>query len=320
VTIVIEGGCKGVMVGASYDCAVPSIAVVVPAYNASRWIDETLRSVLEQTRPPDEIFVVNDGSTDDTSERARSHGDRVTVIDQSNGGPPAAYNRGFDSATTDYVAMCPADDVWLPQKLEWQEEVLAGNPSVDVLFARATFFGQVEGLHPHPAGEGILDRAAFMREMYHVDLIPAPTAVVRRDLHVRLGRFDESLPSEDYEFWMRSLRAGAVFYHDPRSMVNHRIHGGNVSLRAISIREMNLAIHRDYADDVGDPELSRRLIALDLREVARARFGLGRTRAARDAYVASLRRRPTGEALFGTAALSIPGLPHLLRIAARRLT
>jgi hypothetical protein len=102
-------------------------------------------------------------------------------------------------------------------------------------------------------------------------------------------------------------------------MVLHRIHGGNVSLRAIEIREMNLAIHRDYADDIGDPEMSRRLIARDLREVARARFGLGRTRAARDAYVASLRRQPTGEALVGTAALSVPGGARLLRIAARRL-
>jgi glycosyltransferase involved in cell wall biosynthesis len=294
--------------------------VVVPAYNASAWIAETLQSVLDQTRPADEIIVVNDGSTDDTAAVARSFGPAVTVLDQPNGGPPAAYNRGFDTATSDYVAMCPADDLWVPQKLEWQQATLDANPSIDVLFARATFFGQVHGLHPYPAGEGVLDRSSFMREMYNVDLIPAPTAVVRRDLHQRLGRFDESLPSEDYEFWMRSLRAGAVFHHDPRSMVNHRIHGGNVSLRAISIREMNLAIHRDYADDVGDPELSRQLIARDYREVARARFGVGSTRGARDAYVSSLRRRPTAEAMVGAAALSVPGGERLLRIAARRLT
>jgi glycosyltransferase involved in cell wall biosynthesis len=320
VTTVIEGGCKGVMVRASYDCAVASIAVVIPAYNASAWIDETLESVIAQTRPADEIIVVNDGSTDDTSERARSRGPAVTVIDQPNGGPPAAYNRGFDSATSDYAAMCPADDVWHPRKLEWQDEVLTSNPSVDVLFARGRFFDQSDDLHPHPEGEGVLERVRFMRELYEADLVPAPTTVVRLELHRRLGRFDEALPSEDYEFWMRALRAGATFYHDPREMALLRIHGGNVSMRGVEIWEMNHAIRSAYAPDVADPDLSSRLLARDLREIARCRFGLGSTQAARDAYVASLRRRPTAEAVVGAAALSVPGVPLLLRIAAKRLT
>jgi glycosyltransferase involved in cell wall biosynthesis len=298
---------------------VTSISVAIPAYNASSWIDATLQSVLDQTRAAHEIIVVNDGSTDDTAERARSHGPRVTVLEQPNGGPPAAYNRGFDEAGGEYVAMCPADDVWHPQKLEWQDELLSSDPSIDVLFGRARFFGQSDDVHPHPTGTGILERTSFMREMYAADLIPAPATVVRRDLHQRLGRFDESLPSEDYEFWMRALRAGATFYHDPREVVRLRMHGGNVSLRAVEIWEMNHAIRSTYERDIGDPELSSRLLARDLREIARCRFGLGRTRAARDAYVASLRRRPTAEAVAGAAALSLPGGPQLLKLASSRL-
>jgi glycosyltransferase involved in cell wall biosynthesis len=297
---------------------------VIPAYNAGRWIDETLRSVLDQTRAADEVIVVNDGSTDDTSARARSHGSRVTVIDQPNGGPPAAYNRGFDSAAGDYVAMCPADDLWDPRKLEWNDEALSRDPSIDVLFGRARFFGQANGEHPHPRGQGRLDSAAFLREMYAADLIPAPATVVRRNLHRRLGRFDESLPSEDYEFWMRALRAGAVFFHDPREMVRLRIHGANVSLRAVEIWEMNYAIRTAYAPDIGDPALSRRLLAADLRHIARSRLGVGRIRDARSAYLASLRRRPSPEAAAGAAALSFPGAGRLLRLAraarARRRT
>jgi hypothetical protein len=157
-----------------------------------------------------------------------------------------------------------------------------------------------------------------MREMYAADLVPAPTTVVRRELHQRLGRFDETLPSEDYEFWMRALRAGAIFFHDPRELARLRIHGGNVSMRGVEIWEMNHAIRSAYAPDVADPELSSRLLARDLREIARCRFGLGSTAAARDAYVASLRRRPTAEAALGAAALSLPGVPQLLRVAARR--
>lgn len=300
--------------------AVPAISVVIPAYNASAWIAETLQSVLDQTRPADEIIVVNDGSTDDTADVARSFGDAVKVIDQPNGGPPAAYNRGFDEATGDYAAMCPADDLWDPRKLEWQDEVLTREPAVDILFGRARFFGQSDDVHPHPSGEGVLERDSFMRELYAADIVPAPTTVVRLDLHRRLGRFDESLPSEDYEFWMRALRAGATFYSDPRELARLRIHGGNVSMRGVEIWEMNHAIRSAYAADVGDPDLSSRLLARDLREIARCRFGLGSTGPARDAYVASLRRRPTVEAVVGTVALSVPGGPRLLKIAAKHLT
>lgn len=282
----------------------PTISVVIPAYNAGPWIDETLGSVLAQTRSPDEIVVVDDGSTDDTAERARSHGKAVTVVQQINGGPPAAYNRGFDLASSDYVAMCPADDLWEAHKLEWQAEVLEANPSVDVLFGRARYFGLREGDHPHPARAGVLANAAFLREMYCADVIPAPTAVVRRRLHASLGRFDTTLPGEDYEFWLRALRAGATFYFDPRLLVHLRQHGGNASSQALQMWEMNHRLRRAYAHDVGDPRLSRRLLARDLRVIARCRFGLGEPRRARAAYVASLRQRPSLEAGIGSVLLS----------------
>jgi glycosyltransferase involved in cell wall biosynthesis len=186
----------------------PAISVVVPAYNAGRWIDETLETVLAQTVPPAEVIVVDDGSTDDTAARARTHG--VTVLQQANGGPPAAYNAGFDAATSAYCAMCPADDRWEPRKLEWQAAALEDDPSIDILFAKARYFGLIDRDHPHPERAGIQEPAAFMRALYASDIVPAPTAVVRRALHQRLGRFDESLPSEDYEFWLRALRAGAT--------------------------------------------------------------------------------------------------------------
>jgi glycosyltransferase involved in cell wall biosynthesis len=296
----------------------PSIAVVMPAFNAGRWIDETLRSVLAQSRLPDEVIVVDDGSTDDTAERARAHGERVRVLQQPNGGPPAAYNRGFDEAASDYVAMCPADDLWHPRKLEWQDEILERGPAIDVLFAHARFFGRNEAAHPAPSSTGLLERDAFLRELYAVDVIPAPTAVVRRELHQRLGRFDESLPSEDYEFWLRALRAGASFYCDPRELVRLRDHGGNVSLRALEIWEMNHALHRAFAADLGDPGTVERLLASDLRVIARCRFGAGQAGGARAAYRESLRNHPSVEALLGAGALSVPGMPRLLTWVNRR--
>lgn len=277
----------------------------MPAYNADAWIDEALQSVFAQSYPPNEIIVVDDGSTDTTAARVQAHGDRVMLIQRDNGGPPAAYNEGFDHAHSDYVAMCPADDLWEPRKLEWQAAVLKQHPDIDVLFARARYFGLCEGDHPHPAAAGRQDATPFLRAMYANDLIPAPTALVRRILHRRLGRFDETLPSEDYEFWLRALRDHATFFYDPRVMVHLRQHGANVSSRALAITEMNHQLRRAYAADLGDRRLSRRLIAHDLRVIGRCRFGLECVKEAREAYVTSVRTRPSIEGLLGAGVLSI---------------
>jgi glycosyltransferase involved in cell wall biosynthesis len=283
---------------------VPTITVGIPAYNAGRWIDETLQTVLAQTRPADEIIVVDDGSTDDTAAIAHRHG--VRVISQSNAGPAAAYNRAFDEATSDYVAMCPADDLWEPRKLEWQAASLDADPAIDITFGQAQYFGLRSELHPHPDVPGRQRPEDFLCAMYAKVLIPTPTAVVRRDLHQNLERFDESYATEDYEFWMRALRAGAIFNYDPHLMVRLRHHGSNTSNQALAMWEVNLRVHKAFAADIGDDVLVQRTLAKDFRWIARARFGLGDVAGAADAYRASFRTRPSAEAAIGWALLRRP--------------
>ncbi len=290
----------------------PTIAVAIPAYNAERWIAATLESVLAQTDPPDEVIVVDDGSTDATAEIAGRFA-AVRVLRQANMGAPAAYNRGFDEARSDYVAMLPADDLWRPRKIERQRATLAARPEIDVTFAHARMFGLIEEEYERPSGRGVLDWAEFAPEMYRVDLIPAPTAVVRRSLHVRLGRFREDLLAEDYEFWLRALEAGAIFHYDERCMLDYRRHEGNLSGRLLEIRELDHAIHERYAGLV-DRRLARRVLSDDLRQIGRFHLDAGRLAEARRAYAASLRHRLSAKALVATAGLSLPGLaaPSLL--------
>lgn len=297
----------------------PSISVGMPAYNAERWIGETLETVLGQTSPAEEIIVVDDGSTDQTAAVARSFGDPVRVVRQSNGGPSAAYNRAFAEATTDYVAMCPADDLWEPSKLEWQRAALAADPRIDVACGGARTFGLEQIDFPRSSCTGMCNPETLRRELYDVDLIAAPTAVVRRELHARLGAFREDLACEDYEFWLRALRARANFFFDPRLMVHLRMHGGNLSSQALAMWEMNHRIHRMYADDVADSALVERTLARDLRTIGRCRLGLGRHDDARRAYRASLRyeRRPSAAAWL--LALSAPASGMAVRaVNARR--
>ncbi|HQW39555.1 MAG: glycosyltransferase [Flavobacteriales bacterium] len=93
---------------------IPLISVIIPAYNAERWIAEAVRSVQAQTEQSWELILVNDGSTDDTSTIARGIDDpRIKVIDKSNAGVSAARNTGLDNASGTYIAFLDADDAML---------------------------------------------------------------------------------------------------------------------------------------------------------------------------------------------------------------
>ncbi len=106
------------------------ISVVIPAYNAGRYIGRAIDSVLAQTRPAEEIIVVDDGSTDNTAEIAGAYGDRIRFIRQENAGASVARNTGIAAATGNWIAFLDADDEWLPEKLRLQTEHLERNPDL----------------------------------------------------------------------------------------------------------------------------------------------------------------------------------------------
>jgi len=93
------------------------ISVVIPTYNRAAAVGEAIESVLRQTRPPDEIIVVDDGSSDNTAEVLAAFGDRIRIVAQPNGGVSAARNAGIRLATGDWLAFLDSDDVWLPHRL-----------------------------------------------------------------------------------------------------------------------------------------------------------------------------------------------------------
>src|SRR5688572_33231336 len=98
----------------------PTVSVVIPAYNAAAFIRETIDSALAQTYRDFEVIVVNDGSTDDTMARLREFGSRIRVHEQSNSGVATARNSGVKIATGSWIAFLDSDDLWMPQKLERQ--------------------------------------------------------------------------------------------------------------------------------------------------------------------------------------------------------
>jgi glycosyltransferase involved in cell wall biosynthesis len=270
---------------------VPTITAVVGAYNAEAFIGATLDAILAQTHAPDEVVVVDDGSTDGTAAVLAGFGDAIRVVTQPNGGCPAAFNRAFAEASGDYIAMCGADDLWEADKLERQVAALQAHPEIDVAFGAAHIFGHVEGPFGPDPGDGLLDGERFLETLYAANIVCASSILIRRELAERIGPFVERFSADDYDYWMRALRVGAAFFYDPHVLVRYRRHDANVTNNVLWMQQSTHLAHRWHADLPRDRGLVCEVLARDLFNIARLLVDEDRPAQARATFVASLRQR-----------------------------
>jgi glycosyltransferase involved in cell wall biosynthesis len=184
------------------------VSVVIPAFNAAAFLDEAVSAAMTQSRPPHEILIVDDGSTDDTSRRAAMWPSPVRLIRQRNAGVSAARNRAVAEATGEAVAFLDADDVWHPGKLEAQVAVLAKDAEC-VAVATRTFDWPAPGrLADHRPG---LVSTIGRDDLLVCNGLTASSLVVRRDVLERAGPFDTMLQGpEDYDMWLRVAAFGPI--------------------------------------------------------------------------------------------------------------
>ncbi len=217
----------------------PLVTMIVLSYNHSRFILETLESVKAQTYKHTELIIVDDCSTDDS----------VAVIDrwlqenqiectfirhQRNQGICKSLNDALAVATGKYVSMIASDDVWLPDKIALQVEIMESQPDdVGVLYSDAfqmdehghslhnTYHATYWKLTEMPQGE-VLDT------LLQGNFIPGPTALIRRCCYDEVGLYDENLPWEDWDMWMRIARRYSFLY-SPTPSTKYRNHQKSLS-------------------------------------------------------------------------------------------
>lgn len=197
----------------------PLVSIVVPAYNAERYLAETLDALLAEGYPQKEIIVVNDGSRDGTLQIAADYARRnacIKAIDQPNGGVCKARNRGISEARGVYILPVDADDLILPGFLAWAVSVMEQQPEVKVAVPKAEFFGAKTGpWHLPPFSLRLLARK---------NMIPA-TALYRKTDWQRVGGYYEELQArEDWEFWIHMLKDGGQVVTSPQVWLRYRIH------------------------------------------------------------------------------------------------
>ena len=199
----------------------PLVSVIMPAYNARRYIGEAIRSVLEQDYPRLELIVVDDGSTDQTAHEARAFGERVRVLEKTNGGAAAARNHGMLVAQGELISFLDADDIWLPGKLSAQVGFLMKHPEVGMVTSNFLVwcpepdggFGPPPTPTVDPGADDIVRQHSgwIYGELLCDCVVCTITVLIRRSVVDSVGFFNEQLRTgEDYEYWLRVSRHAQI--------------------------------------------------------------------------------------------------------------
>jgi len=189
-----------------------ALSAVVPVYNRAEMLLEALESIRGQTLPPDEIIVVDDGSTDGSALKAATC-PGVRVAGQRHLGVAAARNRGIALSRGRLIAFLDADDLWDPKKLKIQKGFMDRHPSIPLSHTAEIWVRNGRRVNP---GKKYRKRGGdVFRACLETCFIAASTVMARRELFETVGNFDESFPAcEDYDLWLRIACRFPVGYID----------------------------------------------------------------------------------------------------------
>lgn len=306
----------------------PLVSVIIPCYNASRFLAESIESVLSQTHQNLELVVVDDGSADDSIEIVRGFGGRVRSEPlPHNQGVNFARNRGVEVARGEFLQFLDSDDLLRPEKIERSLEVF--DDDVDIVFTGVESFGDVAESHDLPAATGSyrvlrswLGRAQGTSELAFDSDFPAEFFVRRgaqtaqllhrKANYLRCGGFDRQLfEQDDYEFHFRLAVSGSRFRGIPDPLVLYRQHEGPDRLRQSPRRaETALRIFRMMVSQARDADALdgrlRRALAARMALWSRAMLREDRPEQARAIYALACELeslpRGSGSALYDVLA------------------
>lgn len=182
------------------------VSVVIPAYNAMRYLPQTVESILQQTFDDFEVIIINDGSTDDieTWFQASVNDPRFKLISQKNQGTAGARNTGIEHSQGTFIAFLDADDLWHPRKLEEQVRMLRAHPEVGLAYTWLQYADESGTLN------GRIVKSSFQGNVWEqltaFNFVGCGSnAMIRRTCIEIVGNFDQTLDSyvEDWDMWLR---------------------------------------------------------------------------------------------------------------------
>jgi len=212
---------------------IPLVSVVIPTYNHAKYVTKAVESVLIQTYPNIEIIVVDDGSTDNTTEVLRPYLAKIQYIYKQNGGTSSALNCGINQATGKYICWLSADDMFMPEKTAKQVFLMEHDGPFGFSYTSFTFVDAVG-----KAGDVINsfyyeNKKDMVLKLMEGCFINGSTVMMQKSALEKTGGFDETLPTaHDYDMWFRLLRNYPCGFLDEQ-LLKYRWHGENMSLYGV---------------------------------------------------------------------------------------
>ncbi len=203
----------------------PLVSIIIPAYNAAPVLPQAIESCLAQTHPQIEIIVVNDGSTDDTPQVARSY-PQVICLDQTNKGLAGARNTGILYATGEYIQFLDADDMLLPDKIRCCVETFQADSAADVVYTDYEIrTPDMKNISPNPKPDVVMGEGDILNLLVHTTstLFRVPCPLVKSSLVRQVDGFSLGMQGvEDWHFWIKLAAIGASYRFLPQVLVWYR--------------------------------------------------------------------------------------------------
>lgn len=207
----------------------PKISVVMPVYNASKYLHEAIQSILNQTFSDFELLILNDNSKDDSLEIIQDfikNDNRIILINKDqNIGPALLRNEGFESSKGEFIALMDADDIAHPKRFEKQIAVFNNDSEIGVCGTWYTMFG--EKIEEYIFKQNEFHEAIKVKLLYE-SCIGNPTAMIRKSVLHNQKYNPVMVPIEDYDLWTRLIN-NTKFYNIQESLLRYRWHETNIT-------------------------------------------------------------------------------------------
>lgn len=239
-----------------------TVSVVIPTYNRAGLLPRAIRSVRDQTRAPDEVVVVDDGSTDSTCGIIEEEFPGVRLLSQEHRGVSAARNLGIMTTSGVWVAFLDSDDEWLPQKLERQLAALESKHEFQICHTDEIWIRN--GRRVNPKRKHAKYGGRIFQYCLPLCAMSPSSVLIHRSVFKEVGLFDEDLPAcEDYDLWLRTCCRYPVLYLDEPLVVKYGGHPDQLSRNVWGLDRYRI---RALEKILGTTELSEaeRLAALEI--------------------------------------------------------
>jgi alpha-1,3-rhamnosyltransferase len=231
----------------------PIVSIVVPCYNHAKYVKDTIQSIINQSYENIELIIIDDGSKDgsvamiqEMISACQNRFRRFEFRHRANKGLSKTLNEGIEWAEGKYFSALASDDIYMPNKVEFQVEFMEDNKQYGMCYGKVLVFeNSIDNTFEYNSSNR--QGWVFNELINDGNFIPAPSVFILKDVFNKVGRYDETLFMEDWDMWLRIAKEYQIGYVD-EYLVYYRRHDSNISKQTYKMYEAQKMIFDKYRD------------------------------------------------------------------------